>query len=169
MTKQHFISPPSLVLKITHCRIMYSKRVKIRGIPCPMKDCQARFKACMWSFRQHQSHTVVVNDYLGQSFLNGAAKMIIDICNWKHGISQFYTSAYHCLFFQSREAAITFQLTPAIYLSELRYVIKINSSLETMSKVIQKENGSYITDNVNVSYSGNYFYYTTKPYYVELW
>ena len=72
------------------------------------------------------------------------------------------------VFFQSRQAAITFQLTPAIYLSELKYVIQINSSLETVPKDIEKANGSYTTDNVNVSYSGNYFYYTTKPYYVEL-
>ena len=59
-------------------------------------------------------------------------------------------------------------MTPAIYISELKYVIKINSSLETIPKDIRKENGNYITDNVNVSYSGKYFYYTTKPYYLTL-
>ena len=80
-----------------------------------------------------------------------------------------YTSAYHyACFFQSRQAAITFQLTPAIYLSKLKYVIRINSSTKTRPKDVQRENDNYKTDNVNVSYSGNYFHYTIKPYYVEL-
>ena len=70
------------------------------------------------------------------------------------------------VFFQSREAAITFQLTPAIYIAELKYVIKINSLLETMPIDIVR--GSYTTDNVNVLYSGKYVYYTTKPYYLTL-
>jgi hypothetical protein len=36
----------------------------------------------LWSSGQHQSHTVVVNDYLGgQSFLNGVAKIITYIYN----------------------------------------------------------------------------------------
>jgi hypothetical protein len=72
-------------------------------------------------------------------------------------------------FFQSRNAAITFQLTPAIYLAELKYVIKINSLLETRPKdIIDIMSGSYITDYVNVLYSGKYVYYTTKPYYLTL-
>jgi hypothetical protein len=37
-----------------------------------------------------------------------------------------------------------------------------------MPKDIEKVNGGYTTDNVNVSYSGKYFYYTTKPYYLTL-
>jgi len=77
----------------------------------------------------------------------------------------FYVHAFTynsiCFIFQSRDAAISFQLTPAIYLSELRYVIEINSSPETVPKDIEKVNGSYITDNVHVSYSGKYFYYKT--------
>ena len=63
--------------------------------------------------------------------------------------------------FQSRDAAISFQLTPAIHLSELRYLIKINSLSETSLTDIQKENDIYKTDNVNVSYGGKYFYYKT--------
>jgi hypothetical protein len=51
-------------------------------------------------------------------------------------------------------------------LSELKYVIKINSLPETMPKDIMS--GSYTTDNVNVLYSGKYVYYTTKPYYLTL-
>jgi hypothetical protein len=35
-----------------------------------------------------------------------------------------------------------------------------------MPKDIEKVNGGYTIDNVNVSYSGKYFYYTTKPYYI---
>jgi hypothetical protein len=66
------------------------------------------------------------------------------------------------LFFQSRDATITFQLTPAIYLSELNYVIKINSLPETRPKDVQKENGRYKTGNVTVSYGGKYFYYTNN-------
>jgi len=38
-----------------------------------------------------------------------------------------------------------------------------------MPKVIRKQNGNYITDNVNVSYSGKYFYHSTKPYYLTLY
>jgi len=63
--------------------------------------------------------------------------------------------------FQSRDAAISFQLTPAIHLSELKYVIKINALSETSLTYLQKENGIYKTDNVNVSYDGKYFYYKT--------
>ena len=37
-----------------------------------------------------------------------------------------------------------------------------------MPKDIEKVNGGYTIDNVNVSYSGKYFYYTTKPYYLTL-
>jgi hypothetical protein len=61
-----------------------SKKVKIRGIPYSMfrKDGHERFRAYIWSSGQHQSHTVVVNDYLGgQSFLNGVAKIITYIYN----------------------------------------------------------------------------------------
>ena len=83
---------------------------------------------------------------------------------WQKSILDIYLPL--CLFFQSREAAITFQLTPAIYIAELKYVIKINSLPETMHKDIVS--GSYTTDNVNVSYSGKYVYYTTKPYYLTL-
>ena len=83
-----------------------------------------------------------------------------------NGRYAFYTSTYHYawVFFQSRDSAISFQLTPSIYLSQLRYVIKINSSLETMPKDLQKVNGNYKTAKVKVSHSGKYFYYTTKPY-----
>jgi hypothetical protein len=35
-------------------------------------------------------------------------------------------------------------------------------------KIVRQVNGGYTTDNVNVSYSGKYFYYTTKPYYLTL-
>ena len=52
----------------------------------------------------------------------------------------------------SRQAAITFQLTPAIYLSELKYVIQINSSPGTIPNDIEEVKGIYKTDNVNVSY-----------------
>ena len=84
-----------------------------------------------------------------------------------HGKNLSQTSTYHyACFFQSREVAITFQLTPAIYIAELKYVIKINSLPETMPKDIMS--GSYTTDNVNVLYSGKYVYYTTKPYYLTL-
>jgi len=68
-----------------------------------------------------------------------------------------YLLTLYFFIFQSRDADITFQLTPAIYLSKLRYVIRINSSSETRSKDLQKENGNYKTDNVKVSYGGKYF------------
>jgi len=64
------------------------------------------------------------------------------------------------LFFQRRDTTITFQLTPSIRLSELKYVIKINSLPETRSKDLRKENDKYKTGNVTVLYGGKYFYYT---------
>ena len=52
-------------------------------------------------------------------------------------------------------------MTPAIYLSQLKYVIRINSSNEARPKYLQKENSIHKTDNVNVSFGGKYFYYKT--------
>jgi hypothetical protein len=45
-------------------------------------------------------------------------------------------------------------LIPSIYLSDLKYVIKINSSAETRPKDVQKENDNYKTETVTVSYGG---------------
>jgi len=64
------------------------------------------------------------------------------------------------LIFQSREAAISFQLIPSIHLSELKYVIKINSLSETSLTDLQKENDTYKTENVNVSHNGKSIYLT---------
>jgi hypothetical protein len=75
-------------------------------------------------------------------------------------LSSIYHYAWIILFFQSRKAAITFQLTPSIHLSELKYVIKINALLETSTTYQHNENDTYITDYVNVSYSGKYIYLT---------
>jgi len=59
-------------------------------------------------------------------------------------------------------------LTPAIYLSELKYVIRINALPETSLTYLHKENDTYKTENVIASYGGKYFYYTIKLSYVYL-
>ena len=71
-------------------------------------------------------------------------------------ISSVYHYVWLILIFQSREAAISFQLNPSIHLSEMKYVIRINSLPETMSKDLQTKNDNYKTDNVNVSHNGKY-------------
>jgi len=76
-------------------------------------------------------------------------------------LSSAYHYAWFILLFQSREAAISFELIPSIHLSELKYVIKINSSPETSLADVRKENNTYKTGNVTVSYDGKYFYYKT--------
>jgi hypothetical protein len=48
-------------------------------------------------------------------------------------------------------------LIPSIYLSDLKYVIKINSSAETRPKGVKKEKDNYKTENVNVSYGGKLY------------
>ena len=75
-------------------------------------------------------------------------------------LSSAYHYAWFILIFQSREAAISFELIPSIYLSDLKYVIKINSSAETRPKDVKKENDNYKTENVTVSYGGKYIYLT---------
>ena len=76
-------------------------------------------------------------------------------------LSSTYHYVWIILIFQSREAAISFELIPSIHLSELKYVIIINSSTETNLTYVQKENDNYKTENVTVSYNGKYFYYKT--------
>ena len=76
-------------------------------------------------------------------------------------LSYTYHYSWFILIFQSREAAISFELIPSIHLSELKYVIIINSSTETNLTYVQKENDNYKTENVTVSYNGKYFYYKT--------
>ena len=67
-------------------------------------------------------------------------------------LSSAYHYAWLILIFQSREAAISLQLTPSIHLSKLKYAIQINALLETSPTDLQKVNDTFITDYVNVLY-----------------
>jgi hypothetical protein len=49
-------------------------------------------------------------------------------------------------------------LIPSIHLSELKYIIQIDSLPETSPTDLQKVNDTYKTANVNVSYGGNYIF-----------